>query len=311
MTTLHRTLAGVHSIDHFALNVPSLQETERFLTAFGLRVEYGDDELRIRTFDAEHVWARLFAARAENLAYLSLGCHEQDFDALQAQVMAAGGSPAEPHARANSAGFWFRDPDGNLLQIRGAAKTQPDAKALLADCNVPPGTRGVLGRSQATSVRPTRLSHLLLFTPDVSRTIAFYETAVGLGLTDRSADIIAFMHARHGCDHHLLAFANSAGKGFHHSAWDVPGFNDIGLGSMQMKNAGYGKQWGVARHVLGSNYFVYTQDPWGSWWEYSSHIDYIPAGMDWHAGDFPAEDSLYLWGPDVPADFVDNNEVPP
>ena len=34
---------------------------------------------------------------------------------------------------------------------------------------------------------------------------------------------------------------------------------------------------GVGRHVLGSNYFYYVQDPWGSFAEYSYDIDFVPA----------------------------------
>jgi hypothetical protein len=62
-------------------------------------------------------------------------------------------------------------------------------------------------------------------------------------------------------------------------------------------------------HVLGSNYFCYVRDPWGSYCEYSSDIDYVPEGYAWPSGDFQPEDSLYLWGPSVPSDFVTNTEV--
>ena len=51
------------------------------------------------------------------------------------------------------------------------------------------------------------------------------------------------------------------------------------------------------------------RDPWGSYSEYSSDIDYIPVTCDWEAGDHPAEDSLYLWGPELPKDFVTNYEA--
>jgi len=76
-----------------------------------------------------------------------------------------------------------------------------------------------------------------------------------------------------------------------------------------MNAAGYKHGWGTGRHVLGSNYFHYVQDPWGSFSEYSADIDYISEGKPWPSGDFPPEDSLYLWGPDVPSDFIFNTEV--
>ena len=63
--------------------------------------------------------------------------------------------------------------------------------------------------------------------------------------------------------------------------------------------------------MLGSNYFHYVQDPWGSFCEYSADIDFVSAGHAWPAGDFPPEDSLYLWGPTVPEDFVLNYEASP
>ena len=78
---------------------------------------------------------------------------------------------------------------------------------------------------------------------------------------------------------------------------------------MQMLAEGWDRGWGVGRHVLGSNYFYYVRDPWGSYCEYSYDIDYIPAGFEWPAANHDPEDSLYLWGPNVPEDFVVNYEV--
>ena len=87
--------------------------------------------------------------------------------------------------------------------------------------------------------------------------------------------------------------------------WDVASVNDIGLGAMRMHDKGFQKGWGLGRHVLGSNYFHYVQDPWGSFSEYSCDIDYIPKEERWPAADHEPEDSFYLWGPDVPREFTD------
>jgi hypothetical protein len=90
----------------------------------------------------------------------------------------------------------------------------------------------------------------------------------------------------------------------------VPSIDAVGLGTQQMVQAGYEKGWGIGRHVLGSNYFRYVQDPWGSYAEYSYDIDFVDPGVPWPSADHPGEDSLYVWGPEVPADFVVNHEVP-
>ena len=58
-----------------------------------------------------------------------------------------------------------------------------------------------------------------------------------------------------------------------------------------------------------AGYFNYIQDPWGSWCEYACGIDFIPAYETWSHKDHPLEDGFYLWGPDLPPDFVVNYEA--
>ena len=60
--------------------------------------------------------------------------------------------------------------------------------------------------------------------------------------------------------------------------------------------------------MIGSNFFHYIRDPWGSLAEYFCDIDYIPDDMQWTPKNYPVADSLYVWGPAVPADFGANTE---
>lgn len=299
---------GVHSIDHFALEVPDLKAAEKFYDAFGLRVKAGKAGLDLYASGSEHRWGRVFPGKHKRLAYLAFNCFPSDLEPIRGQVKASGTAAAAPHPQGSAEGVWCRDPDGNLIQVRAGPKTSPDAKTPPVDLHGAPGERGVMGRSNYGKVHPQRLSHVLMFSPDVRRAIGFYVDALGLRLSDTSRDIIAFFHGKHGSDHHLIAFAKGRAKGWHHSSWVVPGLEDIGRGAAQMAEAGYKYGWGTGRHVLGSNYFHYVQDPWGSFAEYSSDIDYIPAGHEWNGRDWPPEDSLYLWGPDVPEIFLTNTE---
>jgi len=303
-------VAGVHSIDHYALLVPSLVQARHFYESFGLRVDGSSDELELRAADG-HRWARILPATGKSLAYLSLNCYERDLARIEVQARAAGADfdiAAAARHGAPAEGLWFRDPDGNLLNVRVGVKTSPDGKLPLMHEDAPANARGACTRDRAPVIHPRRLSHVLLFSPDVPRIVDFYLRALGLRLSDKSVDIIAFTHAPHGSDHHLVAFAKSGAKGWHHAAWDVAGINEVGIGASQMAAAGYKRGWGTGRHVLGSNYFHYVQDPWGSFNEYSADIDYVSAGTQWQAGDFKPEDSLYLWGPDVPGDFISNTD---
>ncbi|WP_322028600.1 VOC family protein [Paraburkholderia sp. J76] len=303
--------ASVHSIDHFALNVPSIDDAAKFYRAFGLDVATAGaqaGELELRAGDG-HRWARILPAPFKSLAWLSFNCFEADVEALRAQVEAAGVAVLNESVP-DAQGFWFRDPDGNLIQVKAGPKTSPSSKHACVLAGSAADERGSHTRSESKTVRPRRLSHVLLFTPDVLRALDFYGKALGLRLSDRSRDIIAFTHAPHGSDHHLVAFAKSSARGWHHAAWDVDNVNLVGEGASQMAAAGYTKGWGTGRHVLGSNYFHYVEDPWGSFCEYSADIDFVSAGHAWPAGDYAPEDSLYLWGPAVPANFIHNTEAP-
>jgi catechol 2,3-dioxygenase len=153
------------------------------------------------------------------------------------------------------------------------------------------------------------MSHALFFTPNIDATLDFYCRALGLRVSDHPGPV-AFLHGIHGSDHHLIAFAQSHAPGYHHSAWDVGSIEEVGMGAAQMAEAGHTRGWGLGRHVLGSNYFHYVRDPWGSYAEYSFDIDFVPADLDWQTG-YPApENSLYLWGPAPPEDFVINHDTP-
>jgi catechol 2,3-dioxygenase len=76
-----------------------------------------------------------------------------------------------------------------------------------------------------------------------------------------------------------------------------------------MAEAGFPVGWGLGRHVIGSNYFHYVRDPWGSWSEYTYDLDYVPKGMRWQAQDYPVEDAVYVWAPAMPEDFIVNHEL--
>jgi catechol 2,3-dioxygenase-like lactoylglutathione lyase family enzyme len=300
---------GIHSIDHFALEVPSLSEASRFFSAFGLHVTEARDCLELRTHWQDHVWTRVYEGARKRLAYLSLGCYPEELPGLDEQLRAAGARDASGATYTSSEGIWYLDLDGNLLQVKVSPKMTPSGIASRSESSRRAGARGVQPRKDAQQVRPRRLSHAVMFTPDMERAVGFYRDALGIRLSDRSHDAVVFMHGRHGSDHHLIALVGSSARGWHHSAWDVASVDDVGAGAEQMRTAGYLAGWGLGRHALGSNYFHYVRDPWGSFAEYSAEMDFVPAGAQWPAADHPPEDSMYLWGPALPADFVRNTEA--
>lgn len=264
--------------------------------------------LGLYTNASAHRWACVAEGKRKKLHYVSFGAYEDDMVRFRERLDRLNIDRLDPPPGLESNGLWFRDPDGTLVEIRVAERTSPDTKSPVD----PPGataSRNAPSRSSVHRVRPRRLAHILLFTKDVVKAVAFYRDALGLRLTDRSGDLVAFMHGIHGSDHHIIAFVQSDGPGLHHCSWDVSSVNEIGLGANHMAAKGFVRGWGFGRHVLGSNYFHYIRDPWGSYAEYSTDIDYIPVDHDWQDGDHPAEDSFYVWGPKPPDDFEKNFET--
>jgi catechol 2,3-dioxygenase len=159
------------------------------------------------------------------------------------------------------------------------------------------------------AVHPLRLGHVLVFSPDVPVSVRFVTEALGMGLADRSQDVIAFCCARKDSEHHVLAFAKSPGVGFHHASFQVNDPDEVGRGGRALAGKMGKGDWGFGRHTVGSNFFHYIQDPWGSWFEYYSDMDYIDDYALWTPTNYALEDSLANWGPAVPGDFVHNYEV--
>jgi catechol 2,3-dioxygenase-like lactoylglutathione lyase family enzyme len=300
---------GVHSVDHFNFVVPDLKHAERFYAGFGLDVREEGNGLGLYTTGNDHRWGRVTEGPAKKFTYLSFGCYPEDLEGLRARLKQNDVARLDPPAGFESNGVWFRDPDGTLIEMRVAEKSSPNEKAVQSNLSSPPGVQGSHARSKAPFVRPRRLAHILLFSSEVLRSIEFYSRVLGLRLSDQSGDGVAFMHGIHGSDHHMIALAKSGGPGLHHLSWDVGSIHEVGLGAMQMADKGYADGWGMGRHVLGSNYFHYVRDPWGSYSEYSSDIDYIPVDFEWQAGDHPGHDAFYVWGPTPPADFITNHEL--
>lgn len=299
---------GVHSIDHFAVQVPDLAEAQAFYEAFGLDVRDENGGLGLYTRGHDQCWARFSPGPAKQLRYLSFGIFADDESAFLAHLDASGAKRIEAIPGAPDGGVWIEGFDGLPINIRVAAKCSPDGKTRFETTSTGPGQSGAVFNSAAPKVHPRNLSHFAIYTSDVIGATAWYEKMLGLRLSDGSGPVVAFLHGAHGSDHHLLALVGSTHRGMHHSSWDVASFQDVGLGSAQMFRAGYKQGWGVGRHVLGGNYFYYARDPWGSYAEFSADIDYIPADCDWPAAQHAPEDSFYLWGPDVPPELVSNLE---
>jgi catechol 2,3-dioxygenase-like lactoylglutathione lyase family enzyme len=276
---------GVHSLDSFNLVVPDMEAAKAFYGEFGLDLQARGNHFNVHTQGHWHRWGTITEGSRKRLSHLSFGVFENDFDRFKDRLSpwAFNNSTPRKDSSQTGSGFTIRTACCSRCAWRRnlhRTRNQPLRWLRLLRAVNP-------NRSQAPRISPRRLAHILIFTADVPASISFYERVLGLQLSDRSGDGIAFMHGVHGSDHHLIALAKAQGPGLHHLSWDVGTINDIGLGAMHMADKGFTVGWGLGRHVLGSNYFHYVRDPWGSYAEYSADIDYIPVNCDWRAEDHP------------------------
>jgi catechol 2,3-dioxygenase-like lactoylglutathione lyase family enzyme len=297
-------VTAVHSLDHFALTVPTIDAGRDFYAGFGLTAEERANRLELAALDGAVGF--LFEGPRRALHHLSFGIYAEDLPRFERILAREGVERIDPPRESASDGLWFRDPDGHAIELVVARRRSLAEKSLMRIAISDPGAPGA--PEFDTEIRPARLGHCLLFTPDVARMVDFYQRVLGLRLSDRSADIIAFMHGPHGTDHHVLAFAKSSRPGFHHASFEVPSVDHIGLGAMHMAERGYRKGWGLGRHYIGSNFFHYIRDPWGSFAEYFCDIDYVPAGCTWPVREVDPRFGVHVWGPDIPPYFLENYE---
>ncbi|MES2941795.1 MAG: metapyrocatechase, partial [Pseudomonadota bacterium] len=201
---------AVHSISRVVFSVPDLDAAQVFYSAFGLDVRREGARLDLYTFGHQHRWISITAnGQPKRLQYLQLGIYAED-EAAFAERVAALGLGCKPAVDAEPGGIWLRCPDGTLLQLLAGEKVSPSHKTRPAKAvKAARGLGAAPARSQAQQVRPRALSHVLLFTPKLPQMLSFCEDVLGLRLSDRSGDVIAFMHSAHGSDHHLLALVKS------------------------------------------------------------------------------------------------------
>jgi catechol 2,3-dioxygenase-like lactoylglutathione lyase family enzyme len=300
---------AVKALLHYALEVPDQTVGERFYRNFGLVDEPGrGSAVHLRPGPLKRETVLLYGGPRKRLHHVAFGAPGEELEATRESIRRAGVEEVDPPRGAPEGGLWIRDPDGNAVNIRQEAAEAPPADPPLT-LNTPGHITRVAARGypEGLEARPRRLGHVLLFTPDVDRQIDFYSRVLGMRLSDRARSIVAFLRCT--TDHHNLAFLTSQGPGFHHGSFEVGNVDEIAMGAIQMQEAGWQPGWGLGRHVIGSNFFFYIRDPWGSFAEYFHDLDYIPEGCAWEARDFPEQDALYKWGPPVPDDFDLNREL--
>lgn len=295
------------------LEVPDLAQAVKFYTDAGLVATINGAVAHLRCEGQDRDTMTLLGSfHRKRLHHISL--RADDLEGIMERVPLFGGRVVNAPDGFPSDGLWCLDPHGMLIHL-AIRSSDKDLQAIGPFEINGPGRivrkrrSAISPRRTYTPVKPLRLGHTLVFSPDVPMSVKFMTEALGMGLADCAQDIIAFCCVRKDSDHHVVAFAKSPSIGFHHVSFQVSDPDEVGRGGRDLQaKAGKG-DWGFGRHTIGSNFFHYVQDPWGSWLEYFSDMDHIDDYALWTPTNYEMEDSLANWGPPVPPDFVYNYEA--
>lgn len=295
------------------LEVPSLDAGIEFYSAAGLvcKTEGAETQVFCMGQDRPSI-IMIGGAKCKRLHHVAL--RATDLDQVAEKVSASSGKVVTAPAGFAKDGLWVEDPHGGLFHLRDCPP-DPQLEQVPEFRINAPGRIGrkrrsaILPKSDYAPARPLKLGHILLFTPYVDNSVQFMTDVLGMGLADRAQDVIAFCCVRKDSDHHVVAFAKSAGVGFHHASFQVADPDEVGRAGRALADSSARGDWGFGRHTIGSNFFHYIQDPWGSWFEYYADMDFIDNHDLWSTTNYELSDSLASWGPKVPDDFVHNYEV--
>ncbi len=297
---------ALHRLDSITLGVPDLEATGEFYVDFGLQPSA--DGTSFSTVDAgEQLHLRRTPIR--RLLRASFACDDAD-DVLAAKSrLDRLGVACHVHVPSGPTGaeaIAVEPGTGVEIELRVAARTVQQATP--ASLYNGPGRFDRVGeRSPAVvrvgRVRPRRLGHFVLGTPDYEASYAFFVTGLGFRVSDYVKNSGAFL--RCSTDHHNVLIQRSPAPFLHHTSWQVEDIDEIGRGATHMLEADPQRHvWGLGRHFAGSNFFWYLRDPSGTFAEYHSDMDCIPTDAMWTPDTLEGARGLFQWGPPPPASFL-------
>ncbi|MFW3171788.1 VOC family protein [Geodermatophilus sp. CPCC 206100] len=278
---------------HVGIAAPDFARAAEFYrTAWGLTQVAEDGGIAFFGSPAspENYLLRVRQDTAKRLDVVAFGVGEaSDVDALAERLATSGTridrEPGKLDTPGGGYGFRFFDPDGRLIEISSDVAERP-ARELEPKESI-----------------PRKLSHVVFNSTDVPATQAFYETHLGLRLSDWLADQMCFL--RSGEEHHLMAIAKGPHVALNHVSFEMRGLDEYMRGTGRLVRGGHRLLWGPGRHGPGDNTFSYFFDPLGNVMEYTTELEKIEDQETWEPRVFEINDeNSDQWGTANPIDEV-------
>jgi catechol 2,3-dioxygenase-like lactoylglutathione lyase family enzyme len=303
------SLIRIKDIAHVRFRAPDLAVMRAYLEDFGLVGAQADDRrLFMRGAGAGPF---LHATELGEPGFAALGLAAESLGDLETLARAESAAIEALDAPGGGSVVNLRDPDGNRVEVVAG---QTPAAPLPFEAREPWNGAENQPRLRRTKRVPqgpaavSRLGHCVLNVADFRASEPWYKERFGFITSDEIAvtpefSVGAFLRCDRGAtptDHHTLFLIQSPrGPGFNHAAFEVRDLDDLMRGHQHLAIGGATPEWGVGRHLLGSQVFDYWRDPWGHTLEH------------WTDGDlFTAQDGSNIatlkdlmdvqWGPNAP-----------
>lgn len=128
------------------------------------------------------------------------------------------------------------------------------------------------GQLARASDKPHFLSHVVINSVDIEKSIAFYRDKLGFEIADAyEKDLLTFLRSNQP-QHHCIGISPAERAGLNHFALDCGGVDGVMRGISRMKNSKFEPIWGPGRHGPGGNIFCYFADPDGYVAEFTSDV---------------------------------------
>ncbi len=205
----------------------------------------------------------------------------------------------------------LRDPDGFRVDVIAGDTPAPvlplPEREPMNDGHETPRTN-LVKRVKAGPAHVKRLGHAVLNVTDFRASERWYKDRFGFITSDEITldgmpdSIGAFLRCDLGeqpTDHHTLFLVGAGTPKFNHAAFEVADFDDLMAGHQHLKDKHRNHEWGVGRHILGSQVFDYWRDPWGHTVEHWTDGDRVNAAFG--SNKVGIADLLGTqWGPGAP-----------
>jgi catechol 2,3-dioxygenase-like lactoylglutathione lyase family enzyme len=259
---------------HVDIAVPDYAAQREFYTAlWGLTPMAEDNDVVFLAAEGspEQYVVRLRKDAEKRLDLIAYGAATRaDVDTLAGRLGSTGvqlvGEPGPLRTLGGGYGFRFFDCDGRTVEVSAEVADRRHRKI-----------------EERESI-PVRISHVVVNSPDIARTQAFYEQHLGFAVSDKlihpyAGDLMTFLRCNP--QHHSFAVARAPHTSLHHVSFEMRGLDEYMRGTGRLLRAGTKMIWGPGRHLAGDNTFSYFLDPHGNTMEYTTELEQVDEDV-WH-----------------------------